>query len=112
MITALPINNEEWKKRHFIRIGGFSIGVFFSPRLYRKRSKVDYREEQKEGEKVVRQQRQLHRVLRTPPHFNHPLPSNMVAVQMKMRSHKQTLLSKESGVQDRKISAKNLSSYT
>lgn len=111
MITALPINNEEWKKRNFIGIGGFSIGVF-SPRLYRKRSKVDYREEQKEGEKVVRQQRQLHRVPRTPPHFNHPLPSNMVAVQMKMRSHKQTLFSKESDVQVRKISAKNLSSCT
>lgn len=60
MITALNINDEEWKKRYFIGIGGFNLGVF-SPRLHRKRSKFDYREGQKEGEEVVRQQRQLHR---------------------------------------------------
>lgn len=81
MITALNINDEEWKERYFIGIGGFNLGVF-SPRLYRKRSKVDCREGQKEGEKVVRQQRQLHRVFRTPHHFNYPLPSNMAAVQI------------------------------
>lgn len=37
MITALNINDEEWKERYFIGIGGFNLGFFFTKALQKEK---------------------------------------------------------------------------